>query len=819
MGELLAHRIKKTAYSQTLKQHEENTAALCQKFLTTCELDKIGYLSGILHDLGKAKSLFQAYLMIDEDTNEKINHAFAGAIYLYDHFYNLDNTNEVIQKCFIESVSLIILSHHSKLYDMYNPDKEMPFHSKLMTKKEILDYEESVNTFFSIFDKRYLQTLIQEAIQQYQTLFLRMKEHVNKLKPFLEEQGCKKKNGTLLYFQLGLQTRLLQSALRDADCYDTYLFMNHPTLSYNVLQPPYFEKNRLHIWETLEEKLNAHLLTLQQGNKQTEINQLRNQISLECYQAGEKKQGIYTLAAPTGSGKTLASLRFALAHAKKHKHIRHIYYVIPYLSILTQNAANLRDVLGEKDEVIILEHYSSLVIDDDEQHQLFTERWDHAVILTSYVQVLNALFHGSKQNIRRMHQLTDAILIFDEIQSLPVSCKNMFQTAIDYLTEFCGSTVLLCSATQPFPPNKLNAIPPYEEILSHLKIYNEAFQRVRYEDKTQCIMHTDELVKVISEDMQLRQSALIILNQKKRAYDVYHELKTLLDKDYKIFFLANTMCAQHKEDMIKEMTTALKKDTKVICVSTSLIEAGVDLSFETVWRACTGLDSIIQAAGRCNRNREYEEGITYIFSDADENLSRLSEIARAKALTLRVLKKFRDNPLQYDNNIASQKTLHSYYKFYYENLSAYKSELAIETDYIKKVGQVTYNLYDLLSENEQSIKQFSNDEKKQCVMRQAFRKAGDLFEVIPNATTTVIVPYGKGEDIITELCADIKDYERIDTLIKQAQRYSIEVYTQGNHYQDCFTAIKDLGVMILNDGYYDETCGFHMMAQKGGYFL
>ena len=485
---------------------------------------------------------------------------------------------------------------------------------------------------------------------------------------------------------------------------------------------------------------------------------------------------------------------------------------------MTQNAANLRDVLDENDEAIILEHYSSLVI-DDEQHQLFTERWDHAAIITSYVQVLNALFHGSKQNIRRMHQLTDAILIFDEIQSLPLSCKNMFQTAIDYLTEFCGSTVLLCSATQPFPPNKLTAIPPYEEILSHLKIYNEAFQRVRYEDKTQCIMHTDELVKAIRADMQLRQSALIILNQKKRAYDVYQELKTLLDKDYKIFFLANTMCAQHKEDMIKEMTAALQKDTKVICVSTSLIEAGVDLSFETVWRACTGLDSIIQAAGRCNRNREYEEGITYIFSDADENLSRLSEIARAKAMTLRVLKKFRDDPLQYDNNIASQKTLHCYYKYYYENLSAYKSESAIETDYIKKVGQVTYNLYDLLSENEQSIKQFSNDEQRQCVMRQAFRKAGDLFEVIPNATTTVIVPYGEGKNIITELCADIKDYNRIDTLLKQAQRYSIEVYTQGNYYQDCFITIKDLGVMILDDGYYDETCGFHMMAQKDGYFL
>ena len=119
--------------------------------------------------------------------------------------------------------------------------------------------------------------------QQYQTLFLRMKEHVIELKPFLEEQGCKKKNGTLLYFQLGLQTRLLQSALRDADCYDTYLFMNHPTLSYNVLQPPYFEKNRLHIWETLEEKLNAHLLTLQQGNKQTEINQLRNCLLYTSY--------------------------------------------------------------------------------------------------------------------------------------------------------------------------------------------------------------------------------------------------------------------------------------------------------------------------------------------------------------------------------------------------------------------------------------------------------------------------------------------------------------------------------------------------------
>ena len=226
-----------------------------------------------------------------------------------------------------------------------------------------------------------------------------------------------------------------------------------------------------------------------------EVNQLRAQVAQACLEEASKPKGIYQLTVPTGGGKTLASLRFALHHAQAHKMDR-IFYIVPYITIIDQNAKDVRKVLKDVDEngkplgKIVLEHHSNFVPPNDTRyrHSLLAENWDAPIVFTTQVQFLEALFSAGTRDARRMHQLANSVIIFDEVQTIPIKITHMFTTALRFLVHNCGATVVLCTATQP-PLDKLSneyrklTIEPEYKIIQNEEELFEKLKRVEVYDE------------------------------------------------------------------------------------------------------------------------------------------------------------------------------------------------------------------------------------------------------------------------------------------------------------------------------------------------
>lgn len=787
---LIAH-INEENQIQTLKEHSENTAWLCETFLNNTGLRNIGRLCGLVHDLAKSKSAFQNYIKFDEV--KKIDHSTGGGLYLSEikeEFIQTNEKSKSVAKMTTQLLMMSVFCHHSGLKNVISYTGEFDYGKRLNCDKNKIDYDESIENF-----NKYC--ISEENIKSLYTLSV--KEIVCFLNQIQTFSKCRSDSD----FYFGLLQRLIFSTLIDADKYDTYCFFSNIT--------PQCEINRNSTWKILCQRLEDHLVTL---HSESEINRLRNKISDECRSSATGKSGVYRLLAPTGSGKTMASLRFALHHAIKNKKIRHIYYVIPYLSILTQNAKTLRDILQEKNEDIILEHYSDIVFDDEENekhHKFLTERADNAMIVTSYVQLLNTLFDGSKQSARRMHQLTDSIIIFDEIQSLPVSCTSLFNSAMNFLANTCNSTIVLCSATQPVLSKVKKPIELHADILKDSEYYLEKFRRTKIIDKTNKAMSIQEIATFAIDKLTDVDSELLVMNTKKEVSELYREIKNNVESVVKVFYLSTNLCPAHKADVIRDIYEVLKNSTsdnhiKVICVTTPLIEAGVDLDFHMVVRACSGLDNILQAAGRCNRNGLREIGYVYIIEVENENLNNLKDTKIKKTCTMSVLNNIRKNPVDYHNgDILSSEALNEYYNIYYDKLKELQD---YPYDEFGRKG----DLYDLLTANKHGKQAYEEMEGsvnlKDYPLKQAFQDAGRIFKVIEEKTTAVLVEYGEGIQIISSLLSRNIDYKEINILLKQAQRYSINLYENqirilGNDIQK----IEDLDVWILKaKNYNSEFC-------------
>lgn len=283
----------------------------------------------------------------------------------------------------------------------------------------------------------------------------------------------------------------------------------------------HIDKNML--WEALLVNLNTELDLLP---KKTNIEILRSEISLSCKEFAVNKPGIYQLLVPTGGGKTLSSLRYAMEHAKHYEKDR-IFYIIPFTTIIDQNSKEIKTFLGRED--IILEHHSNLVIDNDnEEHKLLTERWDSLIILTTMVQFLNTLFCSGTQSVRRMHNLANSIIIFDEIQAIPIKCINMFNYAINFLSKICNATIILCSATQPLLSGTERPI-LLEENAQIIKDANDKFKdfkRVRIKPKIRVEGYSCQALKeFIYEITSDTESVLVILNTKNAAKELFKAIE------------------------------------------------------------------------------------------------------------------------------------------------------------------------------------------------------------------------------------------------------------------------------------------------------
>nr|MBP8988847.1 CRISPR-associated endonuclease Cas3'' [Clostridia bacterium] len=415
-------RIADDKREQLTCDHLIETAKLASDWAESLGVKQITFLTALLHDMGKFSESFVSYLRESEQNRRgSIIHSTQGAKYIYEL---ASQKNDYI--LIAEMVGLCIAGHHGVLMDGITPDGETPFLDRICKPDTgALHFTEVKSEFArNCHQATKLNEMLEASTYELQNFIKTCKNQ--KLNPA---------------FMVHMLTKFIFSCLVDADRHNAYCFetQTKPVLT----NPP---------WNKFSNNL-GHFLAQKNNDSNQFIDTLRQKISDQCFCSANRRQGIYQLEVPTGGGKTLSSLRFALEHARIHN-MERIIYIIPYLSVLEQTADNIRKALGlAKDDVCILEHHSNLIPPDDEEKvqekKLLTDRWDAPIVITTVVQFLESIFSQRASKLRKLHNMTNAVLIFDEVQSLPVKCVNLFNDAVNFLSIFGKSTVLLCTATQP----------------------------------------------------------------------------------------------------------------------------------------------------------------------------------------------------------------------------------------------------------------------------------------------------------------------------------------------------------------------------------
>ena len=555
--------------------------------------------------------------------------------------------------------------------------------------------------------------------------------------------------------------------------------------------------------EALDQLWYIHLRQLEdrlaQLSQDSPIDRARRTISDQCRQAAERSCGVFRLNVPTGGGKTLSGLRFALAHAHRHRKQR-IIFTSPLLSILEQNAAVIRDYI--QDDSLILEHHSNLVRTEEngrqlDEKELLVESWDSPIIITTLVQLLNTLFSGKTTAIRRFHSLCNSIIIIDEVQTVPSKMLSLFSLAMNFLSEVCGTTIVLCSATQPCTEQIEHPLHgPIPEMVPYEPVLWEAFRRTNIQDAG--TMSLERIADFALDKLQSVDSLLIVCNKKGQAEFLYHLLQ---DGDFALFSLSAAMCTAHRRVVLDELRTALTRSgQKVVCVSTQVIEAGVDISFGCVVRFACGMDSVVQAAGRCNRSGEAGAGVlapVYLVQCQKESLAHLPDIRIGQGATQALLEEFALHPEIYDNRLDSNEAIAYYYR------ALYRGEKHEHHDYYVKEDRPS--LFSLLSLNKYCI------EEQPYYFRQAFRLAGSLFRVFEENTTDVVVSYGSGTELIQDLNSERaeRDPVYLQRLLEEARPYTISLYQYQIEQLNSEHALIPLqGGALGLSGHYNEQTGF-----------
>lgn len=749
-----AHINPITLKEQSVKEHLYSVSRMSMEFGVKISVGATTELIGMLHDMGKQTNMFNSYIRYsamnpnDKSLKGSIDHSTAGAKFIYDRFYN---TNDPYQNLTAQLISLAICSHHGGLIDCLDLDGIDKFTARIKKDKDYF-YDEALSNY---------KSQISEMVE-IDDLFNKSKEEVRAILTTINRINETAKFG---HFAAGMLERYLFSCVIDADRYDTYAFMEGKEAQLDI--------DKLPLWNELADALETKLKNYP---KLSRIDLLRQEVSISCKNFAVNKPGIYQLSVPTGGGKTLSSLRYALNHAKNFNKDR-IFYIVPFTTIIDQNAKEIKDILGRAD--IILEHHSNLVVDNkQEEYKLLTERWDNPMVLTTMVQFLETLFSGGTQGVRRMHNLANSIIILDEIQSIPIKCINMFNSAINFLAGVCNATIILCTATQPLLsstkiPLKLSE---NSNIISDMHEKFKQFKRVNLVDKMIIGGYSATMLKdFVLNIMDRLDSVLVILNTKNAAKEVFNELKKVngelpKEKQYLICHLSTGMCPSHRMKVLKYTREKLNQHERVICISTQLIEAGVNISFGCVVRSLAGLDSIAQAAGRCNRHGETDCSDVYIVNVQGEDVSKLVDIKEGQECTKRVIDEFKEDPNMFDNDLLSPKAMERYYKYYFYNRMN-------EMNYTLSKPNSDKSMYDLLSENNEAVNAFKgrNGYKPELMLKQAFKTAGNNFQVIDQNTVGAIVPYEEGEELIT-LINGACDLGELKQYLKRAQQFSVNLF-------------------------------------------
>lgn len=767
--------IREDGAKQTVYDHLMGTALYAQRALSSVGLGRAAYTAGLLHDMGKMKQEFQEYLLEGKGTRGSVNHTFAGCRFLLNQFH--PEPASTYEDMTAELLAFAIGAHHGT-FDCIDQEGLSGFAHRI--SKENISYAESLANYLAqCADLGEITDCFSSANQELIPIYERLYDLAGD-------------NDEEYAFYMGLLARLLLSAVIEGDRRDTAEFMT------GVYQPPEPEHDQA-FWTPylsyLEEKL-SHF------PQNTPISRARSSISQKCCDYGKKSGKIIRLNVPTGGGKTLSSLRFALCHAKTWGKQR-LIFTAPLLTILEQNAAVIREYLG--DARIVLEHHSNVAEPDDttelDLRELAVENWQSPVIITTLVQLLNTLFAGKTTAIRRFQSLCNSVIVIDEVQTVPSRMLSLFDLAINFLAEVCGATVVLCSATQPELTSVSHPIRPIpDEMVPFDDSVWAPFRRTQIVDGGS--MTLEQAADFIRASMEQVRSLLVICNKKDEA--VY--FSKMLDGSAEVCcHLSAAMCPAHRRETLSQLYQALDSGKTCLCVATQVIEAGVDISFQRVIRLTAGMDSVIQAAGRCNRNAQEKSAPVYVVTILNEALTHLKEIQQGKNATLSLLEAYRKTPERFDNDLSSQASISYYYRHYYGTMGLGAQDYPLPKEKV--------SLFSLLSDNRNywvKAKAPGNG----YMLNQAFRMAGAAFTVFDSDTQDVVVPYGDGKALIEDLASHSDmNVAQLTQWISIAKAYTISLYTyQIQALADAITEYA--GVKILPPEYYDEQTGFTMKPGK-----
>ncbi|WP_238544844.1 CRISPR-associated helicase Cas3' [Geomicrobium sp. JCM 19037] len=757
----VAHYRETDKKDQCVRDHLMETKGLAEAHGAKLHMKYMAGLAGLLHDLGKYSDDFQLYLYQAVFEPEKsilqrgdVDHATAGGKLLYEKYYQKESSSH--EKLLVEIVGNAIISHHGNLHDYVTPEYESQF-LKRITKETLPQYEQVKQRFYEeVMSEIEFEAYVVKAVEE------------------LEQLGVYAIDGSFFI------TKFVFSCLVDADRTNTRAFELGISSTITTDVNPEFNRYYYTLMQYLESLKHK-------DNGDEPINVLRRGMSDQCDEYARKPSGIFTLSIPTGGGKTLASLRYALKHAMQFKKDR-IIYIVPYTTIIEQNDQEVRDRLDATDD--LLEYHSNLIdesvwdagdrgdefkdghLTKKQKLKLSAEDFSASIIFTTMVQFLNVFYAKGNRNTRRLHNFSNSIIIFDEVQRVPLHCLSLFNEAVNFLHQKANSSILLCTATQPTLGDIAYKLMKNEndEIINNSPAIEESFKRVNVVDKTKQQMNNESLVVWIRESIKDWGSTLIILNTKRVVKELYGKLKS---ENIQVFHLSTSMCPAHRKDQLEEIKKMLEYNTPFVCVTTALIEAGVDVDFKCVIRSLTGLDSIAQAAGRCNRNGNDDSRDVFVIDHSEEELDKLIDVKVGKAISKRMIRYYIKRPSCYQHNLFGEIAMREFFEKFYEerkgvfNYTIKKYELTMTSITINTDLNGFINEYNL-----------NNIESFPLIQKSSMTTAAKNFEAINQKTISIIVPYGNESAGGKGIIADLGGGKKIDELaitLKRSQQYSINV--------------------------------------------
>jgi len=704
-----------------LVQHLTETAELTAKFAEPFGSSDWAYALGFSHDSGKATDHWQKYLV------DKSGYGYDEDAHLEERIGKIDHsspsakvTEQLYSDFFGRLLAYSISGHHAGLPD-WDDGTPKSLKYRLQQKQTIANTE----------------LIAQEICDRI--------------------LACKPKNIPWQFDQksldLSLWVRVLFSCLVDADFLSTERYMNPKVAD---------TRGGYSSMGQLLERFNAFMADKTASSEKNNINTLRETVLANCRDAGKHgSTGFYSLTVPTGGGKTLSSLAFGLEHAAAN-HLDRVIYVIPYNSIIEQNANVFRDAVGSEN---VIEHHSN--IDPDQasaKARLAAENWDAPIVVTTTVQFFESLFAVKPSRCRKLHNICNSVVIFDEAQIVPVEHLSPILDTLKLLVEHYKTTFVISTATQPVWESRSNfkGLPAgsIKEIVKDVSTLFNGLKRV-------CVNCPDDYKtskswEELAEELAQFDQVLCIVPTRKNCRDLYR----LLPSDF--YHLSALMCGQHRSDAIKEIKEKLKNNQKVRVVSTNLVEAGVDIDFPAVYKALAGMDSIAQAAGRCNREGKlFGLGEVHIFIPPQK--PPVGALRKAAETTADLLKTGKYSPVELD----------AYEPFF--------SEVIWKANSLDKAGIIEY----LTPDNELAIQ---------------FRTAADKFKIIEDEQQrSIIVPYGNGGELIELLKKE--GPER--WLLRKLQRYTVSIYGHDfNHLKSEGRLIEVCpDIFVCSDCDYDLKTG------------